>query len=268
MKGPSRVVISNDALEVVVDAADGARLTSVRFAQMEFLRQTDSADGGLHYGSYPMVPFAGRIAFGQLAFKGELFELPKRMAPHAIHGTVLDRAWNYEGKSQETHTFSISGDERWPFPFSVSQRISLKQSSLSLEMELTSDVEQPAWMGWHPWWRRNLDRGSEVELEVPARTMMERIDMIPSGKKISPSAGPWDDTFTDLTGPVVLTWPGAAQVSMGSSHPWWVIYTEQPDAVCVEPQTAPPHAAQLGLASIVGPGASLTLSTTWSFTAL
>lgn len=265
MTGSGLVVIGNDELTVVVDAADGARLTSVRFAGMEFLRQSPTKDSGLHYGSYPMAPFAGRIAFGQLAFKGVTYNLPQRMAPHAIHGTVLDRQWTYQGQSQDAHAFSISGDERWPFPFELRQCISVNQSSLTLELELSSDVEQPAWMGWHPWWLRQLDRGGSVELTIPARAMMERIDMIPSGRRVSPTAGPWDDTFTDLTGPVVLTWPGAAQVSMSSSHQWWVVYTEETDAVCAEPQSAPPHAAALGLATLVGPRNALRMSTTWEF---
>ena len=29
--------------------------------------------------------------------------------------------------------------------------------------------------------------------------------------------------------------------------PWWVVYTEDPDGICIEPQTAPPDAQNLGI---------------------
>jgi aldose 1-epimerase len=32
-----------------------------------------------------------------------------------------------------------------------------------------------------------------------------------------------------------------------SDAPWWVVYTEDTEGVCIEPQTAPPDAANLGI---------------------
>jgi aldose 1-epimerase len=44
-----------------------------------------------------------------------------------------------------------------------------------------------------------------------------------------------------------LIWEDAARIDIESDAPWWVVYTEDADAVCVEPQTAPPDAANLGI---------------------
>ena len=34
---------------------------------------------------------------------------------------------------------------------------------------------------------------------------------------------------------------------MESDAPYWIVYTEDSDGVCIEPQTAPPDAANLGI---------------------
>jgi aldose 1-epimerase len=36
-------------------------------------------------------------------------------------------------------------------------------------------------------------------------------------------------------------------VSIESDAPWWVVYTEDSEGICVEPQSAPPDAANLGI---------------------
>jgi len=40
----------------------------------------------LAWGSYPMVPWAGRIRHGRFRFDGEEYELPINFGAHAIHG--------------------------------------------------------------------------------------------------------------------------------------------------------------------------------------
>jgi aldose 1-epimerase len=44
-----------------------------------------------------------------------------------------------------------------------------------------------------------------------------------------------------------IVWDGALAVTIESDAPWWVIYTEDSDGICVEPQSAPPDAANLGI---------------------
>ena len=45
-----------------------------------------------------------------------------------------------------------------------------------------------------------------------------------------------------LRRPPVLRWPGFLELTIESECPDWVVYTEPVDAMCVEPQTAPPDA--------------------------
>ena len=74
---------------------------------------------------------------------------------------------------------------------------------------------------------------------------------------------PWDDCFTQLNDPpAVLRWPGAVTVTLETPCPDLVVFTEPQHAICVEPQTHPPDALNLGPA-VVAPGEPLVASCTW-----
>jgi galactose mutarotase-like enzyme len=45
-----------------------------------------------------------------------------------------------------------------------------------------------------------------------------------------------------------------------------VIFTGRPEAVCVEPQTAPPDATALGAEQVAAPGAPVRLESVWRWT--
>jgi aldose 1-epimerase len=261
------VVIRDGDLEITVDSAVGARLSSLRLGGLELLRTVEqlTKPAPVFYGSYPMAPFAGRIGHGKLEFQGSTYQLPTNLGDHAGHGVVMDQPWEYLGPDTGIHTWTINTDDRWPFPCAVTQTAAINDGALRLTLRIDASQDSPAWAGWHPWWRRRLDRGDEVQIDLPARTMLERRDELPTGNRHGMTEGPWDDAFTDLDGPILLTWPSAARVELTSDHRWWVVYTEQPDAIAVEPQSAPPNAQALGLAATVGPDHPLSISTLWRF---
>ena len=53
--------------------------------------------------------------------------------------------------------------------------------------------------------------------------------------------------------PPRLTWPGVLELDVRSTAPFWVVFDERDDALCVEPQTAPPDAFNLAWAAGVEP---------------
>ena len=65
-----------------------------------------------------------------------------------------------------------------------------------------------------------------------------------------PTPRPWDDAFTEVVLPPRLTWPGVLTLDLRTTAPFWVVFDERDDAICVEPQTAPPDA--FNLAAVVG----------------
>jgi aldose 1-epimerase len=245
-------------VHVVVRPEHGGRIGSVSIAGRELLVAGHPL-GPVQWGCYPMAPWAGRIRHGRFSFGGTTHQLPLGMPPHAIHGVVLDRPWQVDGPD----AISIDLDDRWPYRGRVVQRFVVSEDGLDVSMTLEADEPMPAAIGWHPWFRRALEPGGQrVSLCLDAAEMLIRdAEGIPTGERMAPPPGPWDDCFTDLRADPVLEWPGL-RLTLSSSCAWWVVYTEPAYAVCVEPQSGPPDAANSG-PEVVVPGMPLTHSMRW-----
>jgi aldose 1-epimerase len=70
-------------------------------------------------------------------------------------------------------------------------------------------------------------------------------DGLPTGELVEPAKGAWDDAFTEVRGVPSIIYEDVLQIDIESDAPWWVVYTEDSEGICVEPQTAPPDAANL-----------------------
>ncbi|NSC22877.1 aldose 1-epimerase [Streptomyces albus subsp. chlorinus] len=271
------VVLSAHGTEVSVEPQHGCRLASLRVGGTELLRQ------GPKYGSFVMAPWCGRTAQGRFRNGGEMFQLPlnegasrpgARGGPHAIHGTVRDAVWRQApGGTARKASFTYDLTDPWPWEGRVTQVVELAEDGGSLTLKLaveTFDVSFPAQAGWHPWFLRNLGQGGEdVRIDFSPEWQEERgDDHIPTGKRIEPRPGPWDDCFGMPGGvDVALRWPGELEVRITSRAEYVVVYDEPAEAVCVEPQSGPPN----GLNSHprqVTPLDPLELTSTWSFTRL
>jgi aldose 1-epimerase len=253
------------ALTAAVDPSLGARLSSLRVTGLELLVGRDeSRDDPLLWGCYPMVPFAGRTRGGRFGFRGETYELRRNHGPHAIHGTGFDRPWDVERYEGGYARLCTDLGPEWPFPGHAVHEISARGDGLDLRLEVHADRGAfPATAGWHPWWRRELGAGHPLEVTVPARRWYPRgTDGLPLGHvEQPPFTGRFDDCFTALTWPVRLRWPGALSVELVATADHLVLFDEPAHAICVEPQSGPPDGLNLGIASIVRPGAPLVVET-------
>lgn len=246
----------------VIDVEDGCRLASLSFAEgLELIGRDEeaAAESPFHHGAFPMVPWAGRIRHGRFAFEGVAHELTINFEDHAIHGTVCDRPWSATGDRQ--HEWRCDLGDRWPFGEHAVQRAELHADRLRLELEVhAADAPMPATIGWHPWFRRAVG-GAEVELSFDAERQYRKDDEgIPDGELVRPvpTPDPLDDCFAGLRSTPSITWPGVGRLDVESDASHLVVYTAPSSALCVEPQTGPPDAVNLGLATIVAPGRPLT----------
>ncbi|ARH92009.1 MULTISPECIES: aldose epimerase [Streptomyces] len=264
-KAPVRLAAG--AAEVTVQPDNGCRIGSLRVAGTELLRQ------GAKYGCFPMVPWCGRIDHGQFRNGGELHQMPVNAAPHAIHGTGRDLAWRTARTSatQAAFTYDLSDPAApWPYPGRVTHLVELAEDggSLTLTMGVEAAADSfPAQAGWHPWFRRNpFGDGADVRLDFAPEWQEERgDDHLPTGRRMLPKPGPWDDCFGMPRGvDVTLTWPGRLELRVTSRTEWVVIYDEQEAAVCVEPQSGPPNGLNTA-PRLVTPIDPLEISTTWSW---
>ncbi|MBA2945160.1 aldose epimerase family protein [Streptomyces himalayensis] len=246
--------------EVTVQPSNGCRLGILRTDGIELLRQGD------RYGCFPMVPWCGRIKNGRFRDGAVVHQMPLNAAPHAIHGTARDGKWRAARVEKSSAVFTYDLADPWPYQGRVSQVVELAEDALTLTMSIeTYESSFPAQAGWHPWFNRNLG-GEDVRLDFAAAWQEERgSDHLPTGRRIAPRPGPWDDCFGMPDGvDVTLTWPGQLELNVKSREQWVVVYDEQKEAVCVEPQTGPPD----GLNStprFVTPLEPLETATTWSW---
>ena len=228
----------------------------------ELLGGADIAGGhppSLH-GSFVMAPFAGRLHEGRLVWRGQEHHLPLHAAPHAIHGTALDGAWRVVEASGSTAVLEHRLADPWPFAGTLRQELDLHEDRLETRLLLRAEEEMPAVLGHHPWFRRHLDGGPPVQLEVtPRQQYLRGDDGLPTGELVDPLPGPHDDCFLGLERPPRLTWAGVLELVLHSPAQHWVVFDERPEAVCVEPQTGPPDAVRLGRADVVPAGGELVL---------
>jgi aldose 1-epimerase len=231
-------------ISLEIDIDQGARISSLNFRGIEcvlpFRGQT------LTWGWYAMAPWAGRIKDGLIKDRtGEVFQLPTNLAPpNAIHGFTLTHPWEEIGRGY----FGID----FPEPYRgarVEQRFEILDNALRWSLEYESgDCELPFWLGFHPWFPRELSRGGGAEIDFHPTKMFERgSDYLPTGKLIEPTRGPWDDSFTEVRGVPKIYWENALEISIECDAPNWVVYDLDPEGICIEPQTAPPDAANLGI---------------------
>jgi aldose 1-epimerase len=263
--------VSNDEItltagdaEVTVRPGDGCRIGSLRVDGTELLRQGD------RFGSFPMVPWCGRIRDGRFRDGARVHQMPLNAAPHAIHGTARDGVWRTarHGLTATGAVFTHELTDPWPYPGLVTQTVEITPDSLTLGLAVeTYGSSFPAQLGWHPWFNRRLEAdGPEVEIAFDAAWQEERgDDHLPTGRRVDPFPGPWDDCFGMPEGvDVTLTWPGRLALTVASREPWVVVYDEQEAAVCVEPQTGPPNGLNTA-PRLVTPVEPLEATTTWTW---
>jgi len=242
----AQIELTAGRARISVDLVSGGRIASLCVDGLELL--LPRSDDPLRWGSYPMAPWAGRVRNGRFDFDGRQYALPLGMPPHAIHGTTYTRAWqsddNGDGASSSDATISTDLGADWPWAGHAVQTFSLREDHLALRLEVRSDAAPfPASIGWHPWFRRELDRGEAVDLDFEPDAMYACDDAgIPTGQLIAPTAGPWDDCFTGVANAPVLRWPGALALTLESSADHWVVYSQPEHAICIEPMTGPPNA--------------------------
>ncbi|MFC4376161.1 aldose 1-epimerase [Nocardia halotolerans] len=240
----------------------GGRLTGLVIGGTELLRQGD------RYGSFPMAPWCGRLRDGRFTVDTNVHQLALNAPPHAIHGTVRSGAWEVTQASRTRATLVRSLAGPWPFAGQVLQRFELSEHALTMEMEITSEADRfPAQAGWHPWFlRRPRPDIADVGVAFEPAWQEERgADHLPTGQRIPPRPGPWDDCFAMPGGvDVVLEWPPLLRLRIRSPERWVVLYDEQVEAVCVEPQSGPPNGLNT-MPRFVTPADPLRTETVWTW---
>lgn len=242
------LLLSNDRITLGVDPGAGGRLTQVWVDGVpilvgyddvpEALRLPDGSPETTAWGSYPMVPWAGRVRRGRFEFRGRGYSLPINFGDHAIHGVGFSSPWTVTSVEPERVRLGLElpTDERWPFGGRVTQEVSIAERVVLLAMEVVATEQAfPVSIGWHPWFRTP----SRLDFH-PSRMYRRDADGITVDELVEVPPPPWDDCFTN-TLPVGVTIDGV-ELQLTSDCTNWVVFDEFEHATCIEPQTGPPDA--------------------------
>jgi galactose mutarotase-like enzyme len=264
--GGAMVVLTSGPARLAVSVEDGGRWTSLQVHGHELLGEGRIATAypPVLHGCFVMAPYAGRVRNATVQWRDEEVALPATEPPHALHGTVLDRAWDVLAVGAEHAELAVELPGPAPFLGRVVQTLSLTTDGLRARVDLQAQHDMPATVGLHPWFRRRLGSGDPAVLDLSIEAQYERVNMLPTGRRIPPTPRPWDDCFL-LSAPPVVRWPGALSLELRSSHRHWMVFDELDDVLCVEPQTGPPDAFRLGEADVLAAGESLSFEVqlTW-----
>ncbi len=129
----------------------GAERQWMRVASREDVRR----EGALHASCYPLVPFSNRIAHGRFNYEGRDVALPPDplLPPHAIHGHGWRAVWDVAERSGSSILLKFRyGPDTWPWSYEATQRFTLEETGLRVEMTLLnlSQTTMPAGLGLHP----------------------------------------------------------------------------------------------------------------------
>jgi aldose 1-epimerase len=253
---PPAVVIATDRLSVEVAPGNGGRLAQITGDGVELLvGRADGPDPGatMAWGSYPMVPWAGRIRRGQFTFDGVEHSVPVNFGGHAIHGVGFDLPWAVTRHDADRVELELAmpSDRRWPFGGVSRQTIAVDGAVVRCELSVTAGAQaMPATLGWHPWFRKP-DR-----FEFHPTAMYERDDeWIAVDRLVDVPDRAWDDCFINVE-PVRFS-VGGVDLRMTSGCDHWVVFDMRDHATCVEPQTGPPDAFNIR-PNRLEPGETLT----------
>ena len=242
-----RVRLRRGPTTAVVDVRAGGRLASLVVDGREVLgRSVDPAvPPAMRSGSFPMVPFAGRLPAGRVCFEGQSWVVPASLGDAAAHGMGFDVPWDVVRADASSVVLTVELDARWPFGGRAEQEVRLLPDGVEVVLTVTNDQRwMPAALGLHPWFARQHDG---VDAEIVLEPGSDR------------PARPWDDCFTGLVDPPSAAWPGERLV-VESDTSTWTVYERDPDAFCLEPLSHPVGAVATGQAAVVGPGRPLALT--------
>ena len=244
---------------------DGGRVAALTVDGVDLILRHDPSLPAAGWGSYPMVPWAGRIRKGRFSFDGTDYRLPINFDAHAIHGTGFEQPWEVYGSDDAA--VALACRLEWVLGGEAEQRIELSDDALTCTLTVRAgDRAMPASIGWHPW----FVKPERVDLRF-ARMYLRDDDYITDGRVVEPPPPPpWDDCFEGpLTTPRL--WIGGVEVSINSDCQYWVVYDMPLHATCVEPQSATPdpfnRPFDVGGATRLEPGEELRRSMTigWSW---
>ena len=212
---------------------------------------TDARDP-LEMGSFPLVPFCGRIRDGRFQFKGLAVTLPSNFgdSPHPVHGEGWRRRWMVAAHTQTSATLTfVHHRADWPFAYRARQIFHLVGGKLTVELTVTNTDSRPMplGLGQHPYFPMTPDVTITAQVAqmwetdaqlLPLKVVRnDTVTQLEHGLQLSTVT--LDNDFIGWQHEAMLRWPergDALRVSADRSLSGLVLYTHPSrTSFCAEP---------------------------------
>ncbi|MFZ2995140.1 aldose 1-epimerase [Sphingobium sp.] len=269
------------ALEAALSPDMGGALLWLTSGGIDLLQRAPG-DGHdpLLTASFPLVPYANRIAHGRFTFDGQSHKLPRNFGdhPHSIHGNGWQSKWAAQDVASDSVNLALDhmADAAWPWDYGAQQHVLLTPDALTLRLTVTnrSDRAMPVGLGFHPYFLADAD----TRLTFDAASLwLSTPDMLPDREVAADTLGDWsrggvvpgdsliDNVYGGWTGSALIQRGGGTRLTLTAQGADWLHVYRPPNAThfCVEPVTHMPDALNLseGMESLL-PGAHRSLSMT------
>jgi len=193
---------------------------------------------------FPLVPYSNRLGYRRFRWKGIDYTTRANVddSPHSLHGLGWQRPWRIVSSSAIELVLGLDheADADWPFPFQARQYFTVGPETFSARLQLTNSgaIEQPAGLGFHPYFVKRTR--SRLHIEAAARWDTDPT-RLPTRKVAQPGI---DAAIEHLDHDHCFEgWRGRARIrderfslQLVSELPYVVVYTpRERDYFCVEP---------------------------------
>lgn len=265
------------AVEVALAPAAGGSLAALRFAGEALLRSVpDGSADPLDMASFPLVPYANRIAQGRFRFDGQDIQLPLNFGdhPHSIHGLGWTSRWAVEEATQDTALLVHEHDGTiWPWAYRAEQRVAVTGDAveISLSVRNLSDRPMPVGLGFHPYFCADDDTRLQFTAE---RLWLVTPDLLPEREVPANALGDWsagdlvpgnsliDNAYRGWSGSATVTRGSGTQLTVTAQGASWLHLYRPPQErfFCLEPVSHMPDAVNHGGMETLAPRGEKSLS--------
>lgn len=185
--------------------AAGANVMSVVHHGVEYFHQPEEMEklSGVRCGNPVLYPTPNRVKGGSFEFEGESYVFREGPSNH-IHGLVNQAAFSCESTNVLADEVSVTAAIRFDdqnergkmFPWAHTFRIkvTVKEGSVRWDYEVDNDASGknlPFGVAFHPYLKYHGSR-KDTFLHVPAESLMESFQQLPSGNLLDLDGHPLD----------------------------------------------------------------------------
>lgn len=184
--------------------AAGANVQSVVHDGVEFFHQPESLDKlpGVRCGNPILYPTPNRIKDGHFEFEGKSYVFREGPGNH-IHGLVNSEAFSVESSAVAADSVSVTAAIRFdpdsergrlfPWSHTFRMKITVREGSVRWDYEVDNESGRnlPFGVALHPY-IKYLGSRKDAYLHVPAKSLMESVNQLPTGKLLGLTGHPLD----------------------------------------------------------------------------